>query len=607
MQHISNDDRYILFNNGQGFYGYAAQESANNQYSSLYQDWGAPTIYLNGKTTTATDRYELYGAINNEPVAVTAIDTNQSLWVDTSDTNEMLWTGSTFSIGAYGHAGYGLSDGVISEVIVFKSALTEQQQTHLESSQFNYFNLSNGSAEFDGSSHLTINAQAGDIDLSGDYTIEFWVKLEGGSEESDERGGQLIADFRATEYSEGLRITIDGSSKLGIAAGHSSSTPDVLLSNSSITSNEWVHCAISREAGLTRLFIDGALDNTATDTSQYHNGYNRPMIGANGSVNGGSNNLIGSLSNLRITSDTALYTDDFTPGVSRREAVNSTDLLLFTKSNRLIDESSKGYEVFNSGVQVSDQHPFMATGLTGTCDYESLVNTIGPSRYFTFDNTLFGVVDQVSGDSLINQDPEVTPTVSNSLVANDSTAGSFAFNGSLSYRFPQAVLGSDSYTTLSVVAWYQPSNPGNGDQVPLWIPNNLPNYGSHYHQITRSDYGKGPVWRAASHLNQGATGGDWTKAESLPVTANQPYMIYTSVDVPNDKLSISVNGSLTINQKPNWSLNEASNRNNFSIGAKNNNEWFYEGLIDEVAIFNRPLDQAEIDALYASGSGACTN
>ena len=87
-------------------------------------------------------------------------------------------------------------------------------------------------------------------------------------------------------------------------------TPSATLTSTSTASlNTWHHLSVTRQSGVLRLFIDGALAGTSTNTSDL--GASVPIcVGANPA---GRSNLHGYIDDLRITKGLARYTANFTP------------------------------------------------------------------------------------------------------------------------------------------------------------------------------------------------------------------------------------------------------------------------------------------------------
>ena len=69
----------------------------------------------------------------------------------------------------------------------------------------------------------------------------------------------------------------------------------------------------------------------------------------------------------------------------------------------------------------------------------------------------------------------------------------------------------------------------------------------------------------------------------------------------NGDMSLWVNGNKEATASQGSSLN--SNSEPFKIGEKGTVNWFFNGIIDEVRIYDRALSQAEIQAYYNRTKG----
>jgi hypothetical protein len=90
---------------------------------------------------------------------------------------------------------------------------------------------------------------------------------------------------------------------------------DRITGGSAIPTNEWVHLAICRASGSTKMFVNGTQSgSTYSDSNVYLNSANRPLIASNGFTIGGSPSYFtGYIDDLRITKGIARYTAAFTP------------------------------------------------------------------------------------------------------------------------------------------------------------------------------------------------------------------------------------------------------------------------------------------------------
>ena len=100
-----------------------------------------------------------------------------------------------------------------------------------------------------------------------------------------------------------------------------------VVNGGTVTANTWHHLAFSRASGSNRLFIDGTVAATASDSTNYT--HNVLSVGANNVDKGmlGAYGFDGYASNVRVTKGTALYTAAFTPPITRLEKRSDTVLL----------------------------------------------------------------------------------------------------------------------------------------------------------------------------------------------------------------------------------------------------------------------------------------
>jgi hypothetical protein len=160
-----------------------------------------------------------------------------------------------------------------------------------------------GSIEFDGSGdYLSINGSTYPIDLSGDFTIEFFVrhKVATGNQKYIDTRSDTVGTTEALliDINTNFRLFIDGSDRLLGNAG----APSV---------NTWYHIAIVRSGTSIKYFLNGTeeLDYTQSTPRDYTLDYVWE-IGVNTSRI--TNYLNGYLDELRITSGVARYTSNFT-------------------------------------------------------------------------------------------------------------------------------------------------------------------------------------------------------------------------------------------------------------------------------------------------------
>lgn len=124
-------------------------------------------------------------------------------------------------------------------------------------------------AKFDTDTYSTF---ANSIDITGDFTIETWVKptIESAyiddeySVDSEEIvGGTIISGIIGYDVNNNSVFDVGQDGEL-VFAIFGDMEPDLLFSVNSITGDNWQHIAVTRSAGVYSLYIDGVLDNSSS-------------------------------------------------------------------------------------------------------------------------------------------------------------------------------------------------------------------------------------------------------------------------------------------------------------------------------------------------------
>ena len=150
--------------------------------------------------------------------------------------------------------------------------------------------------------------------------------------------------------------------------------------------NEWTHLAYTRESGSNKIFVNGSLVGTASDSTEYTDttltiGTNKVTQQSN--VDAGLYSFSGFVSNLRILKGRALYTAAFTPPVGELQVIDNTVLLCCQSPGNVLQEATGvtliAPKVNNSaGVQASHFTPNSPVGFSTTTD-------VGTQFGLTFD------------------------------------------------------------------------------------------------------------------------------------------------------------------------------------------------------------------------------
>jgi hypothetical protein len=137
---------------------------------------------------------------------------------------------------------------------------------------------------------------------TGDFTIEFWLRLTGGvggdANLYDGRDGfSVVAPRLYKNVNEKLTYFTAGAVKI--------------TGTTNVSQNVWHHIAVSRKSGSTRIFLDGVQDgSTYADTNSYVGATSRPHFGSDGAFGGGY--ITGNLDEVRVTKGVGRYTSGFT-------------------------------------------------------------------------------------------------------------------------------------------------------------------------------------------------------------------------------------------------------------------------------------------------------
>lgn len=154
--------------------------------------------------------------------------------------------------------------------------------------------FSGSSILLDGSGdYITSPSNAGLVIGTGDFTIEAFIRVAGGS------GYRAIYIINPTDF--GLYLT--PSNTIGFYDG------GVNAASAAVSNNTWYHVAATRQGTTIRLFLGGV--KSATDGSKSTN-YTSSTHRIGGHLSGGDN-FNGNIAEVRCTKGVARYTANFTP------------------------------------------------------------------------------------------------------------------------------------------------------------------------------------------------------------------------------------------------------------------------------------------------------
>jgi hypothetical protein len=219
---------------------------------------------------------------------------------------------------------------------------------------FSPYSVTGWSNYFDGTGDYLTVADNAVFEMTGDFTVEAWfycAALPGSG-----AFGDIITKGAAGVF-QPYYIFIRDSGALVFYSSSDGSSWNVAqnVSFGTIAINTWYHVAVSRSGSSLRMFLNGALINTITNSNALTNNVRAVAIGARSD---GTELFIGYISNVRIVKGTAVYTSAFTPSTTPLTTITNTSLLT-CQSNRLIDNSPNNFTITRTGdVSVQAFGPF---------------------------------------------------------------------------------------------------------------------------------------------------------------------------------------------------------------------------------------------------------
>jgi len=144
---------------------------------------------------------------------------------------------------------------------------------------------------------------------TGDYTIEGWFNFDDNGAFTGGDGSTILSTLNSLS-GVGAHLWVASN----VIRFYNASADRIV--SSAVSVKEWHHIALVRSSGNTKLYIDGnQTGSTYADSNDY--GTTAPFsIGSyhvNGAVGSVTKNMIGYVSDLKVTKGQAIYTSSFTP------------------------------------------------------------------------------------------------------------------------------------------------------------------------------------------------------------------------------------------------------------------------------------------------------
>ena len=230
-----------------------------------------------------------------------------------------------------------------------------------------------GSLSFDGTGHELAVAGSESFDISSQtsYTIEAWVNPAG----SGHNRAIVEKDWNPGSTDPSWALWLNTADQLVFSIRYFNYN-----SNTVIPAGQWTHVAVTANASIWTLFVNGVAVNSGAVGATVPVGGSPVRVGGGDSTGGGNAlNYDGLMSNLRITQGVLVYTGNFAvPGApltatqtagTNISAITGTETWLLlnsaTQATYIVDSSTNAWSMINTGpVTWSSATPFKKTNIT---------------------------------------------------------------------------------------------------------------------------------------------------------------------------------------------------------------------------------------------------
>ena len=181
--------------------------------------------------------------------------------------------------------------------------------------------------------------------------------------------------------------------------------------------------------------------------------------------------------------------------------------------------------------------------------------------------------------------------------ANTGSSASFPDNGHIDVPFDQAI-NPESFT---VALWANAASTG-GFASPLTSRDDVPNPGGSVHGyiLYNDSAGNWSYWTGT-----GGPSGAWNQSVGPAVLTNTWTHLAITYDAPTQTKTLYVDGQIAVTETmPNlYSPNGTIEMENLHIGSGSDagDNFFFDGLIDDVGVWDEALDQAVIQSIIDNG------
>jgi hypothetical protein len=278
----------------------------------------------------------------------------------------------------------------------------------------------NWSGYFNGSTDYFTVAHNAALNLSsGDFTLEAWIyptTITGNTQ-----GNILCKDGVAGSSYASYILQFNGVGTgtiwFGVGSGNGVSYAQVITSNTNVAANTWNHVAATKSGSTLRLFLNGVLVASGSQTGTIIDG-GKPLYVGYQQGQAASSYFAGNISNVRVVKGAAIYTGSFTPSSIPLTSVSGTSLLTL-QSNRFKDNSSNNFAITSSGTpKITPFAPFSPSSSYSPSVYGGSVYFADGSGYLTLQtSSLFQMgTGDMTAEAWVYLDRSVHPLSSSTII-----------------------------------------------------------------------------------------------------------------------------------------------------------------------------------------------
>ena len=319
-----------------------------------------------------------------------------------------------------------------------------------------------GSMYFDGTGDY-VKVTNTTTSVSGDFTIECWVNfssyaLSGGN-------SRVFSMKPGGNTADNLQLLV-GLGDSGSTAGSVSIWTNAYTAHATtvVADDSWHHLAVTRESGTVKIYIDGTLDGSGSNSTTFD--FSGHKIGTRDETTDATSKFSGSISDFRTVVGTAVYTSNFTPPTAPLTDITNTLALVRGTNAGIIDRSQSAKTLtLNGNVSSSTtQTKYLSSSMyfDGTGDYISGTSSAFGSSDFTVEGWIYFNTDPTVGMGFYQQAGSIHPNSADGPGLGMANNGQWAI-----YVGSSAAFASSGAAVAST--WYHVAHVRNSGTTKLYV------------------------------------------------------------------------------------------------------------------------------------------